>query len=70
LLRFNRYTLVKEDHRRFPEDSWLWQRNSSGEKKGYLFYGSWRSQMDRKPVNLIWLIILNEQQALITSSYP
>jgi hypothetical protein len=39
-------------------------------RRAIFFYGSWRSQMDRKPVNLIWLIILNEQQALITSSYP
>ena len=29
--------LSKNDYRRLPEDRWLWQRNSGGEKKGYLF---------------------------------
>jgi hypothetical protein len=35
-----------------PVDT-LWQRNSSGEEKGYhILYGSWRLQMDWKPVDL------------------
>jgi hypothetical protein len=39
----------------------LWQRNSSGEEKGYLFYGSWRSIMDWKPVNHLCFTTLNGQ---------
>jgi hypothetical protein len=49
---------------------WLWQRNSSGEEKGYLFYGSWRLIMDWKPVNHLCFVTLNGQQLLTTSSYP
>jgi len=40
----------------------LWQRNSSGEEKGYhILYGSWRLIEDWKPVIDLCFIILNEQ---------
>jgi hypothetical protein len=38
---------------------WLWQRNSSGEEKGYHFYGSWRLNEDWKPVVDLCFITLN-----------
>ena len=48
----------------------LWQRNSSGEEKGYHFYGSWRSDEDWKPVVDLCFAALNKWQPLTTSSYP
>jgi hypothetical protein len=49
----------------------LWQRNSSGEEKGYhILYGSWRLNEDWKPVIDLCFAALNGQQLLTTSSYP
>ncbi len=50
LLRFRLYALVKDI---CGDAETLWQRNSSREEKGYHYlYGSWRLQMDWKPVDL------------------
>jgi len=55
LLRFRLYALVKDSHLAVATTpKGLWQRNSSREEKGYHFlFGSWRFQMDRKPVDLV-----------------
>jgi hypothetical protein len=80
LLRFRRYALVKDSHRSHECGRWRlaglrqqsrWQRNSSGEEKGYhILYGSWRLNEDWKPVIDLCFAALNGQQLLTTSSYP